>query len=672
MTTDVIEAPHESGAPVESQNFSEKLWPYVLVLVAVTVAVYANTLWNRFAFDDYWIIQTNSRVHQLRDLGLIWGTPYWPTFGSELGLYRPFVIFAYALQWAVADGQPWFFHGVNVVLHTAAALLVFALLAELWSTKAAFIGALLFAVHPVHTEAVANVVGQAELWAAVTTLGACVIYARRPLKDARVGIATVVVITILYALGLLSKEASITLPALLVLLDITQGRLTFTRAGILTYVRQVWFLMFVLAAAVVLYLSIRADVLGSIGGSDANPGLPFLREDNRVLTAFRAWPEYVRLLFFPMDLSADYSPAVILPVESLSGLALLGSLLLFAVVGLALLTPVRPLLGFPAAWFLITILTVSNLLFPVGVVVAERTLYTPSIAISAVAAILVDRYASRLGSRTRQLAAGFLILLCGLWGWRSVSRNPAWKTTNTVLFTLVLEHPESYRSAWALADQFFRRGEMDRSAYYWEAAYLLWKRDSQFLSDFANFSIARRDWTRAIELLEMAREMNPWVPRIYELLSFAYLHAGRIEDAIVTANEGIRLNGSRAALLPVKARAYEDRGDLGLAVAAWKSAIDAQRDALWVHRAMLARVFARNDQPAEALDVTNLLLRNVGADTLAKRTVEALRAAVEQGCFTARTPESCTDPLEGWAIALPPPAGAKQKADLQNATPDSK
>src|SRR5688572_21007571 len=65
------------------------------ILVAVLVA-YANSLANGFAFDDWWIIRVNPRLHQLSDLGRIVGTPYWPSRGEELGLYRPLTVLAFA------------------------------------------------------------------------------------------------------------------------------------------------------------------------------------------------------------------------------------------------------------------------------------------------------------------------------------------------------------------------------------------------------------------------------------------------------------------------------------------------------------------------------------------------------------------------------------------------
>jgi protein O-mannosyl-transferase len=643
----------------------KKLWAQppasfcVALVMLVAIAVYINTLWNGFAYDDDWIIVRNDRVHQLKDLGQIWGTPYWPTFGQVLGLYRPLAIFAYAIEWAVADGKPWLFHAVNIVLHAAASGLVFLLLLKLATARGALVGALVFAVHPVHTESVANSVGQAELLSAIFTIAACLLYASRDESTPAVPLWQLLALPICYLGGLLTKEAAITLPGLLVLMDVAQQRLKLagpTRTGPLghelnRYLRGVWLLYFVLIATAVVYLALRVDVLGSISGSDAGPSLPFLREGRRILTAFRAWPEYVRLLVFPVDLSADYSPAVILPVESLTPMATLGAAIFLLTIALALATPWHTHAGFPAAWFLITIFTVSNLVFPIGVVVAERTLYLPSVAIAAVAGFAWQALDARATAVQLRLSPALLLLVLGLLGYRTMQRNPDWKSTPTILLALVRDHPESYRVAWILADQYWRRGNLAESAKYWEAALLLWPRDSQLLTEYANFNIGNHNWKRAIELLERSRALHPWVPYTSELLAYSYVHSGRNEEAIEVANRGIGLEGRRSLLLAIKARAYEQQGRLAEAVAAWRVATGHQAGKLWLYHAMMARALARYGDTNGASQAAALAMAGAALDSTVVNTLGALQAAIVSGCYRQNPPPSCADPLADWTLS---------------------
>jgi protein O-mannosyl-transferase len=401
----------------------------LLLLCLTAAAVYLNALSNGFALDDVFIIRENARVHDLSDLRAIWLTPYWPFFGVELGLWRPFAIFGYALQWAAGGGDPAVFHAVSIGLHVVATVLCFLLLERLTATWPALAGALVFAVHPVHTEAVANVVGQAELIAAAALIGACVVHAYRP-PGLHVSWGRRAALLALFAVAILTKEHTVVLPALLLATDLAQRRIPLDGRGFLHYTQALFVPMLLLGAVLAVYLIFRYDVLdGALLGVQAGPQLHFLREEYRVLNALRAFPELLRLLVFPASLSADYAPAMILPVESFTPMVGVGAALLIATVALALLTPWNPAVGFPAAWFLIGIITVSNLLFPIGVIVAERTLYMPSLAVSAIVAYGWLALAPRLTPQARRLAPVLLLLVVIAGGVRTWVRNPDWRST---------------------------------------------------------------------------------------------------------------------------------------------------------------------------------------------------------------------------------------------------
>src|SRR3989442_14159804 len=133
-------------------------------VAACAVVVYLGALWNRFAVDDLPIIVLNPLVGDASGMWRAFAAPYWP---SDLGghMYRPLVIASFALDHLI-DGAAWF-HGVNLLWHAGAAVAVAALARRWMGDVGALVAGLLFAVHPVHVEAVANVVGRAELMAAV-------------------------------------------------------------------------------------------------------------------------------------------------------------------------------------------------------------------------------------------------------------------------------------------------------------------------------------------------------------------------------------------------------------------------------------------------------------------------------------------------------------------------
>src|SRR2546428_3103030 len=140
-----------------------------LAVAACAVVVCLGALGNRFAMDDLYVIVFNPLVHSASGIWRAFGAPYWPPdYGGKM--YRPLVVATFGLD-RLADGSAWF-HAVNVLCHGAAAV-VAAALARRWAgARGALVAGVVFAVHPVHVEAVANVVGRAEPLAQLLTMPA--------------------------------------------------------------------------------------------------------------------------------------------------------------------------------------------------------------------------------------------------------------------------------------------------------------------------------------------------------------------------------------------------------------------------------------------------------------------------------------------------------------------
>jgi Tfp pilus assembly protein PilF len=407
------------------------------------------------------------------------------------------------------------------------------------------------------------------------------------------------------------------------------------------------------------YLALRQSVLGNLSGTDAAPGLPYLRENYRIFNALRAWPEFVRLLFFPFDLSVDYGPAVVLPAESFAPMVLLGLALLIAVLLLMLATPWAPRAGLVAGWFLITILPVSNLFFPIGVLIAERTLYTPSIAVCFLAGFAWESIAQQARVQTRRLAYALAALTVIAFGTRTVMRNPDWDSLLSVWRGLHRDHPESYRAQWLNAVSMWNAGHLDLAERYFDLAYKIWPRDSQMIAEWGNFYIGQKKWDRAIELLEQSRDMTPFVPRTHEFLAYSYLYAGRPADALVTAQHALTMDGAHHSLIyPVLGSALHQLGRYPEAAEAWQKAVERKDGDLWLNWAMLARSQAAAGRSAQALRTTEVALSKTRTDQRSKATVSDLKTAIDSGCYrqapvtTAGLP---CDPLVSWQLVVGTP-----------------
>jgi tetratricopeptide (TPR) repeat protein len=433
------------------------------------------------------------------------------------------------------------------------------------------------------------------------------------------------------------------------------------------------FPMLLLGAALAFYLIFRFDVLdGSLTGSDPGPTLPFLREGHRVLNALRAFPEFLRLLVFPVDLSADYSPGIVLPVESVTPMTLVGVLLLVGLVVLALMTPWRPALGFPAGWFLISIITVSNLFFPIGVLIAERTLYLPSFAISALIAYAwlhgLPR-ASRSMQRAAPIALVIVVLLMGVRTW---VRNPDWASTDSVVNALLRDNPESYRSQWVAAVNQWRAGNTDSASDHFQLGYRIYARDPQFKLEYANFLLTLDRNEQALSILEEVYATHPYVTRSLALLSYAYLNAGRHADALRTAREAERQDAPRGTTLVLQALALDGLGDHNGAIGTWRVATHFALNLHWTTWAYLARSFALAGDVVAALDAAERARLLAADDPGGLQRIDALQHAIRSGCYAEPTGQpgtssaSACDPLAGWVHVPMPPQNANQ---LQNARP---
>lgn len=478
---------------------------------ALAALAYANSLPNEFAYDDVHIITENPGIHSLDSIPRALTAPYWPgRFGVQLGLWRPTTTLVLGLEYAVAGENPALYHVVNVVAHAVATGLVVLLLSELLSLAAAFAGGLLFAVHPVHVEAVANVIGIAELLPAILYLLACLLHVKGP---QRTGWGRALAIGALYALAFGAKESAVTLPAALFLLDAARGRLGFGELP--AHLRDRWRAYAVMAVVAVVLLWARFQVLGSIAHPFGPLGADLLQEIPRIWTLAEVWSHYVRLLVFPLDLSSDYSPNVIPISLGWNAANLVGLVLALGILAGSLAAWRRGALGpgsgsaravaFGVVWFVVTISPVSNVLFLTGVLLAERTLYLPSVGFVAAAGWVVVR----LARERRRLAWGALAAAVVLMGWRTWERNPTWKDNYTVFGVLIEDYPHSGRSQWVLGDLFFQKGNPEQGLVSYRAAINILGPHYQLITEISKRLIAAEYYSAAERLLLWAWRESP-------------------------------------------------------------------------------------------------------------------------------------------------------------------
>jgi len=402
----------------------------VIGVVTLAVACYLGALANGFAWDDMPIVADNTLVHGVSGLWRAFAMPYWPPAAGGY-LYRPLVVATYALDWLVAPAGAWWFHGVNVLWHAGASTAV-ALLARRWAGDAAgWLAGALFAVHPVHVEAVANVVGRAELMAAVfSVLAVWLAVARDSLAGSAVA----------WTLALLAKENAAVVPALVG----AAWLLGFPRPP----ARRIAAYVIVWCLIGIDYALVRQAVFGPYPVS-SGVAVVFLDQSPLVvrLTAVAALADVARLLVFPLTLRADYSPKERTAVTGFGDprfLAGLACLALWAALLWLLVRRQRRVEALGVAWIGIALAPVANLLFTVGVLVAERTLYFPSVGLALAAGAGFAAWWAGAATRVRRIAGVATVTLIAAGGLRTALRVPVWKSTETVYQSVLRDSPRSY------------------------------------------------------------------------------------------------------------------------------------------------------------------------------------------------------------------------------------
>lgn len=571
-------------------------WRLLLLVVLLAAGSYANAVGNGWAYDDEPIIRDNPVV-----TGPLWkeavAGPYWSA-GDLSRLYRPVTLTALAAQWSVFGNRPQAFHAVSVILHALVSVLVTLLLFGLVPPVAAAVGGALFATHPVHVEAVANVVGQAELLAAAAYLSACLLYLWGRNAGAGARSVRLLAIAVLYAVGLGAKEIAVTLPAMLLALELAvppgspgaaRERAPWRRA--LDGLRREAPLHLVLGAILLAYLGARLAILGSVQGEEAPAAFAGLGAGGRILTALSLWPTYLRLLLFPLDLAADYAPAVLLPATDLRGDVLLGAAVLAGLVALAVGGWRRaPGAALAAAWLGVAILPVSHLVIPAGTVLGERTLYLPSVALSVAAAVALGWVWARHPAR-RLVAGALAAVAITAFTVRSALRNPSWLNTYTVMNTLALEHPESWLGREARAKGLVAIGDTAAALREYEIALDLLPARYALLCEVGALYKARRELARAEALLTAAVAVDPARPVAYRVLAELYLIAGDGRRAHGTALAGLARWGTDRELWAILSESYVAKGDLAAAARARRAALGAD-PASEPDRARLAELLA--------------------------------------------------------------------------------
>jgi protein O-mannosyl-transferase len=521
----------------------------VALIAVIAIIPFLNSLEGDFTFDDPTVVVNNPVVARSAPL-----LPVLTTVDARGWPYRPATMLTYWIN-AQVGSRPFGYHLVNVGLHALVTVEVFFLaVLILSSTVGATVTAVVFAVHPIHTEAVSSVVGRAELLAAALVLASLLASLRAFRPGTRHRALWIVSSLGAFTVALFAKESAFTTIALL-------GLLHWWVTAMRNYKRLFALLLPYILVAVG-YLGLRLFLIGSF--TLAKP--PMLLDNPlwyasvpvRVGTALVILWQYLAVLAVPLRLSADYSFHQIPMVTSVLDPRFLGATVVFATLAAGLIISVRraPVLIVAAAFAAFSLALTANVFFPIGTIKAERLLYLPSVGWCLACGWLALRIPP---AQRRQWGALATLLLVAL-AVRTWARNRDWHD-DLALFTSALDtSPGSakvhhnlavaydhahdidkamteYREALAIYPRYpsaafgigylYEQKGLDEGALHWYAKAIAW--EPRFLPAYINRGRTLYHVRRYADLEATARaglEVEPTNPRLLILLGLARLARG--------------------------------------------------------------------------------------------------------------------------------------------------
>jgi hypothetical protein len=420
----------------------------------LAVLGYITILANEFVLDDFHIVVDNPWVRTgihfpITEATVTSAGPY----------YRPFGMFVLSVGYAIWGLWSPGFHAVALLQHVVATALVERVARRLTTPVASIAAAALFAVHPIHVDAVAPFSNGVEVLATIFCLLTLLVHCAKPpgspASPARLGL-----LNLCFVLALFAKESAVTLLGAVVLLDAMRPARVFTLRGALQ-----------LLPALAIYMPLRVHAMGGATHGMMLDYFEYLPREIAVHTTLATLWQYVVLLFAPLDLHADWGRPLIPLYDSMELRPLLGLVCALSVAAIALRGLWRPNAVSAGTALFAAGMGLYLHLVPLGPLMAERFTYWPSVGFCVAVAAATGWLAGRVSSRLPWVLFGSLVL-AGLA--LTATRCLDWSTPETL---------------WA--------GEVERNGTAFAHANL------------GAALFARGERVRAIELLRRAVEMEP-------------------------------------------------------------------------------------------------------------------------------------------------------------------
>ena len=626
---------HETNPSRSAPRFSWQRWWPVLLVAALAFGVFANSLQNEFIYDDWLYIVNNPYIRSWSNLWEMIDptSTYHQTY--VMLSYRPLLDLSHLVTYQLFGLNAGGHHLFNITLHALSAAVVLVVLRRLTRDETvALVGALVFAVHPIHMQAVQVSGLRADVLATPLFLAAILCHLRLRDRPDKAPFVWAGLAAGSYFLSLTAKEAGATLPLVVLFLDARRGGLktVLNREGMRPYIGY--------AAVAALYGWLRFGLFTNIHqGASYLGGSPLAA----LLTTGRIFAAYIDHLLFPFSFRPRY---LVTPSAGLDAATAGAWALLAALAAAAYLARRRqPIITLGLVWLALTLLPVTNIV-PIRNPMADRYLYLPSVGFCAIVGwVMVEssRAATKrwgINGKRAATALGAAVLVA--WASLTWKQNTLWHDEVTLWSEVLRLEPESrgirlslgvslgrkgqYAEAEEMLQASIRRWPDEAEAYYSlgivytmqgknEQASKLFRETirrkpshSEALSRLATLEAASAGSGEAIERARASILADPSFPQGHYHLGLLYQSHGMRDRAKAAYREAIRLSPEFAKALNNLGIILASEGDLGEAEEALRRAVAADPRYARAHL-NLANLYLKRNSPDEALPHLEAVVR---------------------------------------------------------------
>jgi protein O-mannosyl-transferase len=518
----------------------------VVILCALVMIAYSTSLNNGFVWDDNQQIVMNPDLQAGTRWTRLFSSDVWsykhPDQPARTNYYRPLQMIAYRLLSNLVEFDPRYFHILSIAFALAATLAAFTVYLQLTARLAiAFVAAAVFAVYPVHSEAVDWISALPEIGCATFVLIAFRLFLSLPARQSDASVypnsrSRRLVLwsfsLLMFASALLWKETAMVLPIIIVAhaLCAESGNLGPRLRSAATQSAPFWCLLGV-------YLGLRLRILGFVA---TRQRIWELTPVQVTLTAMHLMMLYWWKLLVPVHLNAYY---VFSPVRSILGTQAISGICFAVLSSVAIWYAMRhaPMTAFAALWVFITLLPVMNIYALGRNVFAERYLYLPSFGFSLLATLIAGMAVRRLPERLQKPVSALLLVVVLAWFFsETFGRNPDWHDDATLFRKTLALSPNAPFVHFMVAST---ESEDPAAAQTAEVDYrrAIELAEDENPPDFIDLSRAyeglsllyadRGDYTRALEVVHRWRSVVPSQPEVDSGEGFILLRSGKWREA---------------------------------------------------------------------------------------------------------------------------------------------